>query len=154
LPAIGAFDIAGKTITEAESELRIRYQFFVNNPFVLLKVLNKQVYVYKGGKAGGASTVLLNNPNATVIEALTSAGGIADGKSDKVFLIRGTGEDVKFYKIDLSDAQNASLGNIVVQSDDVIYIEPQPFVSRRLLEDITPILSLSTTFLLIYNLFK
>jgi polysaccharide biosynthesis/export protein len=154
LPAIGAFDIAGKTITEAESELRIRYQFFVNNPFVLLKVLNKQVYVYKGGKAGGASTVLLNNPNATVIEALTSAGGIADGKSDKIFLIRGTGEDVKFYKIDLSDAQNASLGNIVVQSDDVIYIEPQPFVSRRLLEDITPILSLSTTFLLIYNLFK
>jgi len=153
-PGIGLFPIAGKTITEAETELRIKYQHFVNDPFIMLKVLNKQVYVYKGGKGGAASTVLFENPNGTLIEALTTAGGIMDGKSNKIFLIRGAGEDVKFYKIDLSGANNASLGNIVVQSDDVIYVEPQPFVSRRLLEDVTPIISLTTTFLLIYNLFK
>ncbi len=154
LPAIGSYTIVGKTLTEAEAELRILYREFINEPFVVLKLLNKQVYVYKGGKSGAASTVPLSNPNATLIEALTSAGGISDGKADRIFLIRGTGEDVKFYQIDLSDAEHAVLGNIVLQSDDVIYIEPQPFVSRRLLEDITPILSLTTTFLLIYNLFK
>ncbi len=154
LPGIGAIRLGGKTISEAEYLLKEEYRKFVNDPFVLLKVVNKRVYVYKGGRNSPASVVDLESPNATLIEALTQAGGIAEGRSDKIYLIREVNKDFKMYQIDLSVADNVYLGNIVIQSNDVIYIGPQLFVSRRLLEEITPLMSIVTTLLLIINLFK
>jgi polysaccharide biosynthesis/export protein len=154
LPALGPVNLQGKSISEAEELLRREYRKFVNEPFVALNVVKKTVCVHKGGKNGAASYIELKNCNSTLIDALTAAGGIADGKSNKIFLIRGKEESLKIYHLSMSDAENAKYGNVVLQSNDVIYIVPQPFVSRRLLEDITPVLSLATTVLLIINLLK
>jgi polysaccharide biosynthesis/export protein len=154
LPGLGFIHLAGKTITQAESFLSAEYEKFVIDPFVKVEITNKKCFVHKGGKNGSAVAVELSNPNATVIEALSQSGGIADGKAHKILLIRGENENLKMYEIDLSVAENAALGNIVLQSNDIIYVTPQTSLSRRLVEDITPILSLTTTILLIYNLFK
>jgi len=154
LPGLGFIHLAGKTITQAELYLKTEYEKFVIDPFVKIEIINKKCFVHKGGKNGSAVVVDLSNPNATLIEALSQSGGIADGKAHKILLIRGENENLKMYEIDLSVAENATLGNIVLQSNDIIYVTPQPFISRRLVEDITPILTLTTTILLIYNLFK
>lgn len=154
LPGIGTFKLAGKTISEAEVLLQHEYGKYVIDPLVLLKISNKRVYVFKGGRNSSASVIDFDSPNATLIEALSKAGGIAEGRSDKIFLIRENNNEIRFYKIDLSVAENAQLGNIVMQSNDIIYVAPQLFVSRRLLEEITPLLSIATTLLLIVNLFK
>lgn len=154
LPGIGYFKIAGKTITDAGFLLQEEYKIFVNNPFVMLKVVNKRVFVFKGSRSSSASVIDFDSPNATLIEALSKAGGIAEGRADKIYLIRENNNEIRFYKIDLSVAENAQLGNIVIQSNDIIYVAPQLFVSRRLLEEITPLLSIATTLLLIVNLFK
>ena len=154
LPALGSVNLGGKTISEAEDFLRNEYESYVNNPFVLLKVSNKRVFVHKGGKSGSATSIDLENPNTTLIEALSKAGGIMDGKAHRIYLIRNQDENVLFYEIDMSLAENAKFGNIVLQSNDIIYVVPQPLISRKVIEDITPILTLTTTLLLIYNLFR
>jgi polysaccharide export outer membrane protein len=154
LPGLGLVSLSGKTLSEAEALLTNEYKSFINDPFVVMKVANKRVFVHRGAKNAGASVVHLENPNATLIEAISESGGIIDGRSYKIYLIRGKHENMKMYELDLSMAQNSHLGNIVLQSDDIIYVAPQLLVSRRLLEEITPILTLATTALLVLNLFK
>jgi polysaccharide biosynthesis/export protein len=154
LPGLGVVTLSGKTLSEAEAMLTNEYKSFINNPFVVLKVVNKRVFVHRGAKNSGAAVVDLENPNATLIEAITKSGGIIDGRSCKIYLIRGKHENIKMYELDLSAADNSHLGNIVLQSDDIIYISPQLMISRRLLEEVTPILTLATTALLVLNLFK
>jgi protein involved in polysaccharide export with SLBB domain len=154
LPAIGPYAIAGKTITEAENSLRQEYASFIIDPFVSLEVTNKRVFVYKGGRNSASSSVEIDNPNATLIEALSKSGGLGEGRSDKIYLIRNLNGQMQMYLIDLSASENSHFGNIVLQSNDIIYVSPQLLMSRRVLEEISPLLSIMNTFLLIINLFK
>lgn len=154
LPAIGQYHIAGKSISEAENDLRRQYERFVIHPFVIVEITNKRVFVYQGGRNSTGGSVELENPNSTLIEAISLAGGLGEGRAQKIFLIRKVNGTMNMYEIDLSKAENSELGNIVLQSGDIIYVAPQLFMSRRLLEEITPLLSITNTFLLIINLFK
>lgn len=154
LPIIERVKVSGMTIREAEAFLEAQYTNYLNKPFVQLKVTNNRVIVFPGGDGGMAKVVTLQNTNTTVFEALAMAGGITDGKAYNIKLIRGNLKNPQVYKIDLSTLNGVKQANLVLQANDIIYVEPRARVTQRILTEITPYVSLLTTALLIYGIFK
>jgi len=154
LPLVGDIKIFGLTITEAQNYLEQLYSEYYVKPFITLKVVNKRVIIFPGN-GSDAKVIGIGNNNTTIIETIALAGGIAvDGKSYKVKLIRNYGTDKpQVYLMDLSSIEGLAVGNSVVQANDIIYVEPRYRVARTLVAEITPVISLITSTLLIYGLF-
>lgn len=154
LPIIGSVSLDGMTIREAELHLEERYSTYYVKPFAIVKVVNRRVIVFPGDP-GAAQVIALSNNNMTLLEVLAQAGGISEnGKAHKVRLIRQTENpgDPKVYKIDLSNMNNIAQANVVVQSNDIIYVEPRRQITNRTLREISPLLSLTTSVLTLYLL--
>lgn len=155
LPLVGYVSLAGLTVKEGETFLEQVYDTFYVKPFISLKIINKRVIVFPGN--GGKAQVLnLTNNNTTVIEALALCGGILeDGKAYKVKLIRNDGtKKPKVYLMDLSEIDGLYAGNTVVMANDIVYVEPRYRLARTLVGEITPVLTLITSTLLLYTLIR
>lgn len=152
LPIIGKIKIAGMTIREAEKSLEAQYANFYNKPFVVIRVVNRRVTIFPG-TGGSGRVVNLDNESTTVIEALALAGGITNtGKAKKIKLIRGDLRNPKVILLDLSTLEGVKQGNLLLQANDIIYVEPVPRVSQEVLTQITPVVGILTSFALIYNI--
>ena len=153
-PVLGRTYVEGMTLRELEEYLEERYSNYYNNPFVILRVTNNRVTVFPGGRGGTAKVIVLENPNTTLFEALALAGGISDGKAHKVKLIRGDMDNPQVFLVNLSTIEGVREADLVLQANDIIYVQPRARVSQRILENITPVLSLLTSALIVYSLFK
>jgi beta-phosphoglucomutase-like phosphatase (HAD superfamily) len=58
----------------------------------------------------------------------------------------------KVYQFDLSDISGLQYADIVLQGDDVIYVQPNPDIAREALQDLTPVLTLLTSILLVIGI--
>lgn len=152
LPVLGRTYLSGQTINEAQIFLEQKYSEYYIKPFVLLTVNNRRVIVFPGSD-GNARVIPLQNDNTTLLEGLALAGGIfEDGKAWKVKLIRNSVPKPEVYLMDLSTIDGLSKANTTLQAGDIIYVEPRIRVSREILNEITPVLSLITSILLTYAL--
>lgn len=154
VPTLGRVKVDGLTIREAEAFLEKEYAAFFQKPFVLIRVNNRKVYVFKsGGEAG--SVIIIPENRLTLIEALAMSGGIPDGdKAYRIKLIRGdVSNNPKVYKYDVSSFTDIQGANLLLQANDIIYIDSRPRYVRRALAELTPYLALLSTILLIQNLF-
>lgn len=152
LPIISRVPIQGLTIRQAELMLEEKYASYYIKPFVLLNVINRRVIVFPGSP-GSARVIPLTNNNTTLIEALALAGGIAEnGIAKKIKLIRGNLQAPEVFLIDLSTIDGIRQADMVLQANDIIYVEPKRNISRGLLTEITPILGLLTSLLIVYGL--
>lgn len=150
LPIIGRVDVSGKTLREAEFFLEEKYAEIYIDPFVLLNINNKRVTIFPGSGGDGVVITLQNN-NVKLLEALALAGGIREsGRANKVKLIRGDLANPEVYLIDLSTIKGLSQANIILQANDIIYIEPVGVTRRQVISEIAPILSLITSFLTLF----
>ena len=151
LPIVGRVKLSGLTLREAELYLEKLFAEHYNKPFVMLKVSNRRVIIFPG--AGGTASVLkLVNNNTTLLEALAMAGGIKTGKARKIKLIRGDPKDPEVYLFNLATIEGMKNGDMVIQANDIIYVEPVLEVTKTILGELTPILSLMTTILLLWTL--
>ncbi|MFM1875408.1 MAG: hypothetical protein RL266_1145 [Bacteroidota bacterium] len=143
LPLFGRIYLAGLTVRQAEMLIEDKFAEFYNNPFVLLEVSNKRVMIFAGSNT---SVVPLLNDNTTLFEVLASTGGIPeDGKSDKIRLIRGNLKNPEVYQIDLSTLSGMKNANLVLQANDIIYIEVRKSYVRETLRELAPYISILTT---------
>lgn len=154
LPVLGYIKLSGMTIREAEVYLENEFTRFYNRPFVRLRVTNHRVTIFPGGRGGASTVVYLENTNTNIFEALALAGGIADGRANKVKVIRGELSNPQIFLIDLSTIEGVRNADMIVQANDIIYVEPRERVPQRILENVSPYLSLVTTALLVYSLFR
>jgi polysaccharide export outer membrane protein len=154
LPIIGRVKIRDLTIREAEKMLEQQYATYYNKPYVILSVLNRRVLVFTG--TGGIGKVVpLENENTSLVEALALAGGITEtGKAFKIKLIRGDTRNPQVTLIDLSTIEGLKQTNMLLQANDIIYVEPVPRISQGILAQITPIIGILTSFLLIYDIVR
>jgi len=154
LPVLGRVNLEGFSIREAETKLEEMYSLYYNEPFVILQVSNNRVIV-SPGNGGAAQVITLVNANTTVLEALALAGGVADrGIASKIKLIRENkvtgGRDI--YQIDLSTIDGLEEADLIVQPNDIIYVEPLPLIASELVKEIAPVITLITTTVLIITL--
>lgn len=147
LPVLGRVNLDGLSIREAEGKLEDMYSVYYNEPFVMLRVQNNRVIISPG--AGGTATVItLVNANTTLMEALAMAGGVdGRGNASEIKLLRENREtgsrDV--YLLDLSTIEGIEAADMIIQANDIIYVEPLPLIAKEILEEITPIVTLITT---------
>lgn len=151
-PILGRVMMAGLTVREAEMILQEKYSEYFHSPFVMVNVENRRVFMFPGTD-GTARVVPLQYDNTTLIEALALAGGITQlGKAHRIKLIRGNPDKPDIYLIDLSTIDGIKQGHMVLQANDIIYVEPRYKIASRVLVEIAPYLSLFSTAILVYSL--
>lgn len=123
LPMIGEIKLEGLTLKQAEEVLQKEYGRFFKDPYVQLSFVNKRVIVL--GAMGG-QVIPLENENTRLVEVLALAKGLDNNsKAQNMRLIRGE----KVYEVDFSTIEGYINGNMLIQSGDIVYIEPvrRPF---------------------------
>ena len=125
LPVLGRIQVKDLTQREAELMMEERYKEIFIDPYVKITITNKRVILFPGS-SGAARVLTLSNQNTTLTEAIAMSGGVAgDAKANRVKLIRGNPENPEVYLINLSTIEGMKKGNIVLQGNDIIYIEPR-----------------------------
>lgn len=154
LPTVGKTKLDSLTVREAELYLEELYAEYYVDPFIMLEITNNRVIVMPGAGGRGQVITLANN-NTTVLEAIAMAGGVADrGNASKIKLIRRSGGERKVYHLDLSKVDGVPEGDILVQANDIIYVEPVPQLAAEALRDFTPIVALITSMVVLINIVR
>ncbi|MBL7952745.1 MAG: polysaccharide biosynthesis/export family protein [Flavobacteriales bacterium] len=150
LPLLGRVKVTGLTQREAEAFLEEKYSAFYIKPYVQLVVTNRKVVVFPGG-GGDARIVDLQNNNTTLLEVIGEAGGLSDrGNAKKVKVFRYNDEGKRLvYQFDLSDISGLKYADMVMQGDDVVYVQPNAELAREAIADLTPIITLLSSVLLV-----
>lgn len=150
LPEVGKVQAAGLTSFELQDILEGMYEGLYNEPFAMVQVMNNRVLVFPGSGAR-AVVIPLENRNIKLIEVLALAGGIDDrGDASKIKLIRKVNGKNEVYKIDLSTIEGINDAGLIVQANDIIYVEPVPEIAREVFRDVSPFVSLVSGLALIY----
>ncbi|TXC82067.1 polysaccharide biosynthesis/export family protein [Luteibaculum oceani] len=153
IPALGRVKLAGLTLREAEFRLEELLSQYLKEPFVLLNITNNRVIVSPGA-GGSAQVIYLQNTNTTVLEALALAGGITErGNAKKIKLIRKVGTEREVYRIDLSRISGISHADMIVQANDIIYVQPRRDLAREVVKELAPYLSILSSSLVVYSVF-
>lgn len=149
-PTLGWVKISEMTIKEAEHMLENKYSQFYQKPFVLINVTNRRVVVFTAGSTNG-HVLNIENEQFTLVEALAQAGGIDDfSKAYKIKLLRGDLNNPKIYIYNISSIEEMQKANMVLQANDIIYVEKRPRYASRTLTEVMPYVALINTFILMY----
>ena len=150
-PIIGDVNLVGKTAREAEIYLENIFSEFYVDPYVFLRVNSRRIFLFSGSTGGEAQVIPLTFNNMTLFEVLATAGGIRkDNNARKIKIIRKTKDGIKIFKVDLSNINGIKDGNMIMQSHDIIYIQPNINIIPEIMEDINPILSFASTISLLW----
>ncbi|MFN3917343.1 MAG: polysaccharide biosynthesis/export family protein [Flavobacteriales bacterium] len=150
VPLLDTVNITGLNIRQAEDSLASMYARYYIDPFVQIKVVNRRIIVFPGN-GGDARVIPLTNNNMTLVEGLAQAGGVANrGRAAKIKLIRQEEGKQKVFLIDLSTIEGLKYTGLILQANDIIYVEPRPELAREVLRDVAPIVSLVSSALFIY----
>ena len=140
LPLLGDVKLTGMTLNEANLYLQERFNVYYNDSYVEVQFDNKRVIVL--GAMGG-QLLPLENQNVSVAEIISMGGGLQlGGKSHNIRLIR----ENEIYLINLSTVDGFLETNMIVQPNDIIYIEPIQKIASEVARDITPWVALITSF--------
>jgi polysaccharide export outer membrane protein len=137
-PMVGELKLEGLTLRQAEEILQQAYAKFYTDAYVILKYINKRVIIL--GSPGG-QVIPLANENMRLVEVLALAKGVGnDAKSHNIRVLRGD----QVFVADLSTFDGYVKNNLLIQSGDVVYIEPVRRVLTEGVRDYIPILSALT----------
>ena len=75
-------------------------------------------------------------------------------KAYRIKILRGDIKNPKVYLYNISTLEDIRNSNLVLQSNDIIFVETRPKYIRRVLSEITPYVSLINTVLLVYMMTK
>ena len=154
LPVLGKIKISGLTLRDAQILLEEKYASYYIRPYVMIKIINKRVIIFPGS-AGDARVIPLLNNNTTLIEGIALAGGLADdGKAKMIKLIRENKGEREIYLIDLSVISGIKQASMVLQANDIIYVEPRRRYAIRFLQEAAPVISIVSSTLILYSYSK
>ena len=152
LPVLGRIDISGLTIRQAEDTLETLYSEYFPDPFVLVTVSNRKVTVFMNG-GSKVHTVAMSNDQFTLIDAIAACGGLTEiSRAYRIKLIRGNlTNKPKVYYWNVSSLETLDGTNILLEANDIVYIESRPQYVTRVLREISPYLTLVTTLMSVYG---
>lgn len=143
LPLFGRTYVQGLTENQLEDFIEEKCRSIFNEPYAILKVVNRRAFVFKGSEA---AVISLNQGPTSLLEVIAKSGGIGEGlKAYKIKILRGDLTNPEIIDIDLSSIEGLQNADLVVQSNDVIYIEQRLKLVNGIFKEITPILSVVTT---------
>lgn len=138
-PMVGEIKVTDLTLRQAEEILQKEYSSYYKDVFVVLTCISKRVVVLG---APGGQVVPLAYENMKLVEVLALAKGVDNNaKAYNIRVLRGN--DV--FIADLSTFEGYQKNNLVMESGDVVYIEPirRPVIEG--LRDYGPLISIITS---------
>jgi polysaccharide export outer membrane protein len=161
LPIIGHTKIDSLNIHQCDSLLANLYGKYYLDVFVLSKVSNPRVYILGlgtsassgggGNSVGRAQVVTLDHENTTLFEIIAQNGGVGlYSFTNRVKIIRGNLANPTIFTVDISRWNTYQQSNLVVQPNDIIYIEPLRRGALEFLRDFSQISGIVTILLSFY----
>ncbi|MCS6821782.1 MAG: polysaccharide biosynthesis/export family protein [Microscillaceae bacterium] len=148
IPRIGDTHLAGLTLHQADSLLEKKFEQLYENVFVRTRYAGKRVVVFKGEFG---TIVPLVNEKTTLIEVLALTGGVSSNVRVKnIRLIRGDLQNPLVYVINLSTIEGMRRVNLTLQPNDIIYLEPTRKFIFEAVAQITSLITIFNTILLIF----
>jgi polysaccharide export outer membrane protein len=153
LPVIGIYKVEGLSVIQLEDSLTKILSKQFQNPFVQIRLSNQRVIVFPG--RGQAQVVYLTNINTTLLEVIAMAGGLGnDSYSNSIKIMRKNKSGKRsVFKIDLSTIDGMKQAEMIVQSNDYIYIDYKPRIASGILTEVAPWISLVSTSLTLFFIF-
>ena len=153
LPVVGEIFVKGYTEKELNRILAERFSGLFVDPFVTVKIENRRAFVFKGSTGG---VISLNNGPTNLLEVIAKSGGMAgNSKAFKIKVIRGDLKNPQVFLIDLSTLEGMRKADLIVQSNDIIYIEEKrQSIAAQILSEVSPYLAFVTTIATIILLAK
>ncbi len=143
IPVLGNFYRKGYTESELQRVLSEKYSNLFVDPYVIARVVNRRVFVFRGGIA---SVVELNETPTNLLEVIAKSGGLLDGtKAYNIKVIRGDYNNPQVNLVDLSTLEGLRKADLTMQSNDIVYIERRQRVVSDVLKELSPYLSVLST---------
>lgn len=122
-PVIGRVKLAGLSRHAAIELLKAELKPYLNNPTIIMRILNYKVTVL--GEVKNPGTFTIPNERITLLEAIGIAGDLnITGKRKNVLVIRDEGGKKTETRIDLTSKSIFSSPFYYLQQNDVVYVEP------------------------------
>lgn len=148
LPIIGFVKVAGQNIEELQKLIENKYSNMYNEPFVLVKLLNRRVVLFG---PGGGEVIPIENENMNLLEVLALAGAATTQiRSYNIRLIRGDLTNPNVILVDLSTIEGMRKTNLKIKNNDIIYIESKGNSVKETLSTISPIIQVLMSLLTLY----
>jgi len=155
LPLVNRVSVKGLSLIQADSALQQKYNEYYKDSFVKTAVSNNRVIILG---ASGGQVIPLNNDNMNLLEVLALAGGVDGatgtsafsqygGRINNIRIIRGDLKNPQVQFIDLSTIEGMRRGNLQIEPNDIIYVQPvrRPFIEG--VAAIAPFTSIFSTLL-------
>ncbi len=140
-PLVGACQVKGLTIDQVKDTVSARLKLFFNITYVYVRLNSFHINVI--GEVNHPGLMVINNDQATLLSALSSAGDLSDyGNKKQVVLLRKVDGKMRIFEFDLTDINIINSEGFYLKSNDTIYVKPlrikssaaiMPFISVGLL---------------------
>lgn len=124
-PILGKLHVSGLTTSGIADMLVKRISENVENPVVVVELMNFQVKVT--GDVKKPQIVPSTKEQMTVIDAIAAAEDInVTGRRDNVLVIREINGETVYHRIDLTNSKTWDPEFYYLRQNDVVYVEPGP----------------------------
>lgn len=122
-PVIGKIKLAGLERTAAIDMIKEKLKPFLNNPTILIRILNFKVTVL--GEVKNPGTFTIPNERITLLEAIGIAGDLQiTGVRKNILVIRETDGQRSEIRINLTSKELFTSPVYYLQQNDVVYVQP------------------------------
>jgi len=147
-PGLGKIQVAGLTIQEIKDKFEVELEQYLVNPIIKTRILNFRISVI--GEVGNPGTIIVNEENINIIEAISRAGDLTDySRRDNILIIREQDGKREFGYINLFDRAVFNSPYFQLRQNDIVYVEPTKAITatvRDPINEILPIIASSLSF--------
>lgn len=140
LPMLGKRKVEGMSENDLKDILTKEYEKYYQNPYLFIRVENRRAFVFKGSLG---QIINLNRTPTNIFEVLAKSGGFdRNYKAHNIKIIRGNLRNPEIFNLDLSTMKGISNAELMVQSNDIIYLEERRRPVYYALSEASTIISL------------
>lgn len=126
---LGDIHVAGMTKKDLKTKLEKELTSYLGQNVVSVAIINRHVTLMG---AISPQVLPITSENMTILDALAATGDIGfKGKTDNILVIRESGKDKEFKRLDLTDKSIFYSPYFYLQPNDIVYVEPVKDKSNR-----------------------
>jgi len=123
MPLIESVKVQGLTAKGASKQIERKLSKYIKKPYVNVEIINKRIYVL--GEVNKPGMLPLDKDSINIVEALSASGGLTIyAQRDNIKILRGDLHHPQITTIDLTKLDALRVANIMIQPNDIIYIQP------------------------------
>ena len=154
LPSVGRVKLGGMTLRQAETFMEELLSDDYQKPFVKMRITNRKVTLFYE-QATHAQVIPITEEDLTIVDVLAKIGGVpVNSKAYNIKIVRGDRINPKVFNFSVRTISDFKRNNILLESNDIIYIASRPRYVNKTVNEMQPyFLLISTTILLVtfYN---